>query len=410
MEASLALRPDKTNLQAGASAEADGSFPEFQVDDTEYPIFAEAPYLSTAGNQIVTAGGQPVRLKMCSWYGAELPERVPQGLWKLSYGAILRQIKRWGFNCVRLPYSAGLRSSRAVGPVDHQANPDLAGLTGLEVLDRIIAGCAELGLWVVLDLHRIDPNRGQDGLPVTPDFPLSALVENWEFYARRYAGQPAVIGADLFCEPAHDSITWSVWRPIAEALGNAIHAIAPGWLILVEGCHGGYGYWAGGNLTSVGRDPVRLRQPGKVVYSPHEYGQGGNVDMPWLQYPHRRVAGWPHNLFPHFRDSWGYIFEQGIAPVCVGEFGGRFGLDDLTGAPTAANGAEEIQWLQALVAYMNGDFNGDGTTDLRPGELGLSWGYWNWSCYSDGTGGLVLQDLVTPQAAKLALLRPLLEG
>ena len=50
---------------------------------------------------------------------------------------------------------------------------------------------------------------------------------------------------------------------------------------------------------------------------------------------------------------WGYIYQQNIAPVCLGEFGTK--LTDPKDAP----------WLKAITAYLGGDFNNDGTSRHR---------------------------------------------
>nr|WP_245864228.1 cellulase family glycosylhydrolase [Paenibacillus donghaensis] len=58
--------------------------------------------------------------------------------------------------------------------------------------------------------------------------------------AQRYADNPTVIGADLHNEP-HGTASWGTgnlatdWRLASERAGNAILAVNPNWLILVEG-------------------------------------------------------------------------------------------------------------------------------------------------------------------------------
>ena len=89
---------------------------------------------------------------------------------------------------------------------------------------------------------------------------------------------------------------------------------------------------------------------------------------------------------------WGYIYQQNIAPVWVGEFGTK--LSDPKDAP----------WLQALTAYLGGDFDNDGKSDLAPGEKGISWTYWSWNPNSGDTGGILADDWQTVNQAKLAYL------
>jgi endoglucanase len=84
---------------------------------------------------------------------------------------------------------------------------------------------------------------------------------------------------------------------------------------------------------------------------------------------------------------WGYIYQQNIAPVWVGEFGTK--LVDPKDAP----------WLKALTAYMGGDFNNNGTSDLAPGNKGISWTYWSWNPNSGDTGGILADDWTTVNTA-----------
>lgn len=360
--------------------------------------------LSTSGNQIVDEAGRPVRLRGVNWFGAELPYNAPQGLWQEGYVRVIERIRDWGFNCIRLPFAATVTRDPPTGYIDPVPNPDLCLRSSLSVLDHIIKAAGERGLCIVLDLHIRVAGEERDGAPTTRAYTLRNLVETWEFMARRYAAYANVIGADIFNEP--HAVAWPAWKRICETAGNAIHAIAPHWLIVVEGCDSASGYWAGGNLSSAGAAPVTLNRPRKVVYSPHEYGHSVHL-MDWLQRAGHPVPNWPANLYARFRSSWGYLFEENIAPIWVGEFGGHFGVDG-RGAPTKPHGAEELQWLQALSTYLNGDFDGDGSRNLAAGRQGMSFAFWCLNPTSGDSGGLLQDDWVTPQAAKLSALAPLL--
>jgi hypothetical protein len=81
--------------------------------------------------------------------------------------------------------------------------------------------------------------------------------------------------------------------------------------------------------------------------------------------------------------------------VWVGEFGTK--LVDPKDAP----------WLKALTAYMGGDFNNDGTSDLAAGKKGISWTYWSWNPNSGDTGGILADDWTTVNTAKLTYLQPI---
>lgn len=374
---------------------------------------ADAPnvslsWLSTSGNQIVDDGGTPVRLASVNWFGAEGTNYTPHGTWTNNWQAMINQIKALGFNCIRLPISGDFMTPGRTPPdgvIDENQNPDLIGLTSLEILDEIVTYCGNVGLRIVLDHHRRAAGAGADGAPTDGSYSQATWIANLVALATRYVLQPAMCGIDLHNEP-HD-LTWDAWATLAEAAGDAIHAANPELLIFVEGVgsYAGESYWWGGQLKGVADRPVGLTVPNKLVYSPHEYGHSVSLQS-WLQYDGNTVSGWPDNLYAIWQNAWGFIFEQDIAPVWVGEMGGFFGYDG-SGLETKPYATEERQWFVELSKYLNGDFDGDGSTDLTGSELGFSFAYWALNPNSGDTGGLLQDDWETLQTGKLALLAPL---
>lgn len=135
--------------------------------------------------------------------------------------------------------------------------------------------------------------------------------------------------------------------------------------------------------------PVVLNVPNKLVYSAHDY-PNSVYPQPWFQ-----AANYPANLPSLFTQMWGYIYQQNIAPVWVGEFG------------TKLTDPKDAAWLKTLTAYMGGDFNNDGTSDLAAGSKGISWTYWSWNPNSGDTGGILADDWTTVNTAKLTYLQPI---
>lgn len=369
--------------------------------------------ITTSGNQLVTGTGENFRLRSINWFGAETDVYVPHGLWARSYKAIIDQIKAMGFNSVRLPLSGDLLTDgRGVptGAVNYDLNPDLAGLTAIQVFGKIVSYLTEKEIYIVLDHHRRTAGNGADGSPVSDTYSLEAWIANWKTIASKFHENPYVVGADIHNEPY--SLSWPVWAGYAEQCGNAIHEIAPHWLIFVEGVgsFNGESYWWGGQLAGVASRPVRLSQPNRVVYSPHEYGQSVGQQS-WLAYDGQTLpANWPMNLYSVWRSHWGFIVEDGIAPVWIGEFGGKFGTNGAGELGIAPHAEYECQWLYHLELYMNGDFDGDGDSDLPATSAGISFCYWAFNPNSGDTGGIVQDDWTTAQAFKLRLLDPIMAG
>lgn len=345
-------------------------------------------YWRAKGSLIVDGGGRPVRVAGLSWFGFETTTFSPHGLRERSYRDLLGQVASRGYNLVRIPYSNQMLdpASRAAG-IDFGKNPELVGLTPVQILDRIVERAGALGLKVLLDRHRPDA-ASQSALWYTDAYPESRWIADWRALAKRYAGNPTVIGADLHNEP-HDPACWGCgdqsrdWRLAAERAGNAILGVNRKWLVFVEGVdnHAGTWNWWGGNLAGARAHPVRLRVGGRLVYSPHDY-PASIYPQPWFADP-----SYPANL-PAFWDSqWGYLQREGIAPVVLGEFGSK--LETFS----------DRTWFDTLVRYL--------CPTRECGATGFGWALWSLNPSSGDTGGLLRDDWTTIDAVKDSGLEPL---
>ncbi len=338
--------------------------------------------LRTKGGQIVDVAGREVRLTGVNWSGLETRAFAPLGLWSKTIDQTLDQIADAGFNTIRLPYSNQLlRPGNTPGRINYDKNPDLKGLSGLEMMDRVVDGARRRGLKVILDRHAPAADRAS-GLWYTDEVPEERWIQDWVMLAEHYRGNEAVVGADLHNEP-HAGATWgdgdpkTDWRLAAQRAGNAILAANPDWLIFVEGVErvGDDQYWWGGNLSAVRRAPVELSLPGHVVYSTHDYGPDESGQA-WFKAP-----DYPLNLLDLWRSHWAYLRQEGLAPVLVGEFGGKSVSDD----------NQSGQWQRTLISFLQRE--------------GFSYTYWVWN-QDDWVGGLVVDNDGTLNQAKMALLAP----
>ena len=131
------------------------------------------------------------------------PERA-QAFWRQfrdTYitGDDIAFIKRVGFNTVRIPLHYRLFMD---------ANGEITG-EGWFLLDRVLGWVREAGLFAILDLHAAP--GGQTGINHDdgPGYPLmfyvprdrQLTVKLWQAIARRYAGNPAILGYDILNEP-----------------------------------------------------------------------------------------------------------------------------------------------------------------------------------------------------------------
>ncbi len=361
-----------------------------QIDVASAEMTMQLP-LSTLGAKIVDAEGQVVLLRGVNWFGMETELHAPHGLWKRDYQEMLADIKRLGYNLIRLPYSvAGVRSPLNISGIDFNigSNTQFQGKTPLEVMDLIIQEAARQGLLILLDSHRLNDERIPE-LWYGDGFTEADWIDTWTMLAQRYKNQANVIGADLKNEP-HGQASWGTnnlatdWRLAAERAGNAILGVNPNWLIVVEGVEKNVPgqklqqHWQGGNLEGVKRYPVRLSRRHKLVYSPHEYGSGV-YNQPYFSEP-----SFPKNLISRWEIGFNYISNQKIAPILIGEFGGRQ-VDTIS---------QEGIWQNEFVKYIKNN--------------NLSFAYWSWNPNSADTGGILLDDWQSYDLPKQQLLSHLL--
>ncbi|MEL6894048.1 MAG: cellulase family glycosylhydrolase, partial [Actinomycetota bacterium] len=351
---------------------------------------------STSGSDIVTSNGQPIRIRGVNWFGFESDLAVAHGLWARNHRDLVALIAELGFNTIRIPFSSSMLDPDTM-PVDisYELNPDLEGLTSLEVLDEIVDDAGRNGLAVILDRHALGAD---DRAPLwyDDDYPAERMIEDWELLATRYRDRPNVIGADLYNAP-HGTACWGCgdperdWRLAAEATGDAIHRIAPGWLIFVAGverpsdttCGVGEGQepcaWRGADVGGAIADPVRLTvSEAKVVYATQDYGSSV-FEQPWFDDP-----SFPSNMPAIWDRWWGELEATDAAPVLLSGFG------------TVLDGETNEAWLGALLAYVD--------------ERDVDFAFWALNPNSDDTGGLLEADWFTVDEDKMDFLRRFLDG
>lgn len=368
--------------------------------------------ITTLGNQLIRTGGMQFRLKSVNWFGAETDVYAPHGLWVRNYKDLIDQIKAMGFNSVRLPFSGDvcdLFRRPQVGTINSTINSELDGLTSIEVFDKIIAYLNESELYVILDHHRGIAGDGPDGSPVSDVYSYETWLNHWLFMVNRYKHLDYVLGADVHNEPY--LLEWDMWASFVEGIAKNIHTVAPHWLIFVEGVgtHGANSYWWGGELSGVATRQIKLTVPNRLVYSVHEYGQSAG-QQDWLARDGYAPAQWPLNLYSVWRQHWGFIFEQNIAPIWIGEVGGKFGVDGSGNVVSDSNSQYERQWIYHLQRYMDGYHDGSAIRQLDGDDQGISFAYWSLNPSSGDTGGILQDDWTTEQSTKLELIGMMLNN
>ena len=320
-----------------------------------------------------------------SYFGFETATLSPHGLWATSLDYLLDFLQKNQFNLVRLPFSAKFAETMDTAhpsAIRFDLNPKLGGKTTGQVMDAVIEGCRRRGIYVLLDMHTLNPGEPIPPLWYRNGFSEARVVAAWKKIITRYKNSSAVFAIDIKNEP-HDPATWggpfpTDWPAAAERIGNQLLAINPRLLVFVEGIGAtkdGVPTWWGGSLDRALEHPVRLHIPNRLVLSPHVYGPSIYAQ------PYFTDPAFPRNMPAIWERQFGFLKGKG-APLIIGEWGGWY-----------LPGTKDRVWQDAFAAWL-----------IKKG-LGCSTIYWALNPNSGDTGGLLQNDWRTPVADKLALLR-----
>lgn len=245
------------------------------------------------------------------------------------------------------------------------ANPQLKGLTPLQVYDRVVAALTGAGMAVILNNHT-NTTRWCCGVDGNERWNASQSAQAWEddwvFMAARYRNDPRVVGADLYNEVRRnvmDDPNWGLgndhdWFAASQRAGDRILKDAnPHLLIMVEGIN-----WTGIPVDGFAHErptlrPVRtlshtLLVSGKLVYAAHFYdytgpNHSGATGIGETTDPRYRDLSPEELAAVLFRDAFYVAAESGqhfTAPVWISEFG----VDG-----HAAAGSKQRDWFNRFV-------------------------------------------------------------
>jgi endoglucanase len=213
-----------------------------------------AGFVTVKGRQIVTPDGRPLLLRginlgnwlvpegyMFKFKGAASPRLIQQVVsellgpdegrifWKKYRDNYITRddiafIKNSGMNSIRVPFNF-----RSFEPEDY---PGMREETGFEMLDRVIAWCKEIGLYVILDMHCAPGGQTGDniddswGYPYLFESPRSQerMTKVWREIAQRYCTETALIGYDLLNEPIAPYFDTKRLNPLLEPLYKKVVA------------------------------------------------------------------------------------------------------------------------------------------------------------------------------------------
>ncbi len=358
-------------------------------------------WLHTDGNRILDKNGKQVWLTGVNWFGYNTGTNTFDGLWNSRLAPSVKAIADHGFNLIRVPISAELINQWAAGEYpranyNNAYNEELNSMNSLEIFEYFLKLAEDNGIKVMPDIHsaNTDASGHNINLWYTDRVSENDYYSALEWMADRYKNNDTIIAFDLKNEPHgkpfegnnaavwNDSKTKNNWKHTAEIAAGKILAKNPNVLIMVEGTeiypkdikkNGDYSStddddyffnWWGGNLRGVKDFPVDLgKYQNKLVYSPHDYGPTV-YQQPWF----KKTYTFDSLMKDCWKDNWFYIYENGTAPLLIGEWGGFMREPNLT-------------WMTYIRKLIK--------------ENHLNHTFWCFNANSGDTGGLVLDDFTT---------------
>lgn len=369
-------------------------------------------WLFTDGNKIVDKDGKQVWLTGVNWFGYNTGTNTFDGLWNSRMEPTVKAIADHGFNLIRVPISAELINQWADGEYpkanyNNAYNEEMNSMNSLEIFDYFLTLAEKNGIKVMLDIHsaETDASGHNVNLWYTNEVSLQDYYYALEWMAERYKDNDTIIAFDLKNEPHgkpnegdnaaiwNDSAKPNNWKYTAEIAAGKVLAKNPNVLILVEGTEiypikpGGdysstdskdyYFNWWGGNLRGVAEYPVNLGgYQNKLVYSPHDYGPTVYA-QPWFEGDYT----YDSLMEDCWYDNWFYIYDDEIAPLHIGEWGGFMRDPNL----------KWMTYMRQLISTYH-----------------LNHTFWCLNANSGDTGGLLLDDFTTWDTEKYTFVKEVL--
>lgn len=332
----------------------------------------------TKDGQLYSNNDQPLRIRGMNWFGFETQDKVVNGLWAHPMSFYFDLLQEEGVNFLRVPFSAEwVVKNPSTYPWERliSADPELPHKTSFEILDMFFDMAHRRGMFILLDLHRLDWDYISEVWYSTTDnrfFPEDFMTA-WFTVLDRYKNHSALFGIDLKNEP-HGMATWgdknplTDWAMFSEQAITRIEERYPGnrWIYMVEGIK-----W-GKDLSGVLDSPVRvpLSASNRIVYSAHNYG---NSVVPSINVDD--VEGLHRDWDEHF----GKVRQAGYT-VVTGEYGGLTSVDQV--------------WMRLYVHYLQ-------TRNMTDAF------FWSLGPNSGDVGGYLLDDWTHPDSFKRNIIHEL---
>lgn len=327
------------------------------------------PFLKVDRTKIVSESGKPVSLRGVSlggwlmmegymYYGRNIAEKTFKAAFEKARGrealedftrsfreSFIREedialIKRWGANCVRIPFNYRL--------VEFEDRAFSFNESGLDILDNAVRWCEKHGLYCILDMHAVpgaqntDWHADCDGNPefFANEFHRERFLRLWHFLADHYKDVSAVAGYDVINEPLLAFEHEFVLKDLYEKVTREIRDTDKKHIIFLEG-----NFW-GQRLGFLGKPFDNNTAYSIHAYPPPDYTFNWETD---LTYP-GKVYGvnWNRGMFEILAKRERGFMDEVQAPLYIGEFGVNW----------RGGGFGEARWVRdAVSVFKKYDFH-----------------------------------------------------
>ncbi len=249
----------------------------------------------------------------------------------------IRNIKRLGANCIRVPFNYRVIESE-----------------GLIYLDKIVQWCEKYRLYCILDMHAAPGSQNEDWHSdssgkselFTKEVNKNKYLKLWHLVAERYKELSAVCGYDLLNEPVIEINKEGILKDLYEEAIDTIRSVDKDHIIFLEG-----NLW-GQRLEFLGRPKDSNTAFSIHVYPPIEFTFNFEKD---LYYPGRiNKIIWNRDRFKVLAKPYLRLMKKTKVPLYVGEFGINF----------RGGYYGELRWVEDILELFK--------------EFRFSWTYWTY--------------------------------
>src|ERR1041384_1264345 len=152
------------SVMASAPATAAGkatATPTSPAGPTPTPPGGVAGGFKTSGPKILNPSNGEFIIAGVNWFGFETRDTVAHGLWAVDYQTMINNIKAYGFNTIRIPYSDEMWRTNPV-PNNDSGCPACVGKHSRDVMALIVNYAGSIGLHVIIDNHRSEAGNSAE--------------------------------------------------------------------------------------------------------------------------------------------------------------------------------------------------------------------------------------------------------